>query len=59
LYGGNVEVKYLRYVYPGDTISAYGIVRNEEKAGSANKITVEAWCENQRSEKAAVGMAIG
>ena len=59
LYGGNLEVKYLRYVYPGDTISAYGIVRNEEKAGSTDKITIVAWCENQRNEKAAVGMAIG
>jgi acyl dehydratase len=55
--GGELEVSFIRYVLPGDTVTAKGRVNRREATNSGTKITLEVWCENQRNEKVAAGTA--
>lgn len=57
LHGGSLEVKYIRYVYANDTITAHGRLRNEETKGDHNNMILDVWCENQAGEKTAIGTA--
>jgi len=57
LKGGELEVSFLRYVLPGDTVTAKIIVRRQEATDSGIKIILEVWCENQRKEKVVAGTA--
>jgi acyl dehydratase len=57
LRGGELEAKFTRYVAPGDTISAKGILRPGETDRLGSKIVLDVWCENQHKEKVAVGTA--
>jgi 3-hydroxybutyryl-CoA dehydratase len=52
---GSVNLKYLRPVKDGDTISVSGQVReiNEEMGG--RRVTVDLWCDNQHGDRTAVG----
>jgi acyl dehydratase len=59
LKGGELEVSFLRYVLPGDTVTAKILVRQKEATDSGSKITLEVWCENQRKEKVVAGTARG
>jgi acyl dehydratase len=59
LKGGELEVSFLRYVLPGDTVTAKILVRRKEVTDSGSKITLEVWCENQRKEKIVAGTATG
>ena len=59
LKGGELEVSFLRYVLPGDTVTAKILVRRKEATDSGLKITLDVWCENQRKEKIAAGTATG
>ncbi len=55
LKGGELEVSFLRYVLPGDTVTAKILVRQKEATDSGSKITLEVWCENQHNEKVVAG----
>jgi len=55
---GELEISFIRYVLPGDRITAKGIVRSRETMDSKTKITLDVWCENQNNDKVAVGQAI-
>jgi acyl dehydratase len=57
LKGGELEVSFLRYVLPGDTVTAKILVRQKEATDSGSKITLEVWCENQQNEKVVAGTA--
>jgi acyl dehydratase len=57
LKGGVLEVSFLRYVLPGDTVTAKILVRQKEATDSGSKITLEVWCENQQNEKVVAGTA--
>jgi len=57
LKGGQLEVSFLRYVLPGDTVTAKILVRQKEATDSGSKITLEVWCENQQNEKVVAGTA--
>jgi acyl dehydratase len=59
LSGGELEVSFLRYVLPGDVITAKGVIRSKEASDSGAKIVLEVWCENQRKEKVVAGTATG
>ena len=59
LYGGSLEVKFIRQVYSGDTVTAFGRVSDQERNGPSHRITLEIWCENQRGEHTAIGVATG
>jgi len=55
--GGELEVSFVRYVLPGDTVTAKGRVHRREATHSGTKITLEVWCENQHNEKVTGGTA--
>jgi acyl dehydratase len=59
LSGGELEVSFLQYVLPGDTLIAKGVIRSKEASDSGAKIVLEVWCENQRKEKVVAGTATG
>ena len=59
LKGGELNVSFLHYVLPGDTVTAKILVRRKEATDSGSKITLEVWCENQRKEKIVAGTATG
>ena len=55
---GNVNLKFLRPVKDGDTITVRGIVRSREPQYDGRAlVTVEMHCENQNGDKTAVGQA--
>ena len=57
LKGGKLEVTFIQYGLPGDTVTCKGIVRERKAEGEAVRCTLEVWCENQRGEKITVGTA--
>jgi acyl dehydratase len=59
LNGGELQVAFLHYVLPGDTITPEGMVISKETDNSSTRITLEVWCHNQRNEKVAAGSATG
>ena len=54
---GTVNLKFLRPVKHGDTITVFGTVRHQEQAETGTLFTVDIFCENQDREKTAVGVA--
>lgn len=57
--GGELAVKFVDISYPGDVITAKGIIRKSLNEGKAARIELEVWCENQKGEKIVVGTARG
>jgi len=57
--GGKLSTNFIRLIMPGDTITIKGVVKERTPEDSAIRITLEVWCENQRGEKAIVGVASG
>jgi len=54
---GKLSVSFIRYVVPGDTITAKGVVREKRVEGSSVIFTADVWCENETGEKVTVGTA--
>ena len=54
-HSGTVNLKFLRPVKEGDTITVGGTVNSREKVGNGTKVTVDLYCENQNGDKTAVG----
>lgn len=52
---GTVNLKFLRPVKSGDTVTVHGSVINQEKVDQGTLVTVEVYCENQNGDKTAVG----
>ena len=52
---GSVNLKYLRPVKDGDTISVRGQVREIAEESGGLRVTVELWCQNQNGDRTAVG----
>jgi acyl dehydratase len=57
--GGAMSVSFIKPVYVGDTLTVRGRVKAREPEGSASRVTVEVWCENQDGAKTMVGTASG
>ena len=57
LKGGKLSVSFARYVVPGDTITAKGVIREKVVEGSSVIFTADVWCENAMGEKTTVGTA--
>ena len=57
--GGAMSVSFIKPVYAGDTLTVRGRVKSREPEGSATRVTVEVWCENQDGVKTMVGTASG
>ena len=53
---GTINLKFLRPVKSGDTITVHGAVRHWEKAVNGTLVAVDIYCENQDHDKTAVGV---
>ena len=54
---GTVNLKYLRPVKDGDTITVFGALSYQEQVAGGTQVTVDIYCENQNQDKTAVGVA--
>ena len=55
--GGSMDVKFIRPIYAGDTVTAHGRVTGKTEAGAGVRIALEVWCDTQRGEPVTVGTA--
>ena len=51
------SVAYVKSVFPGDTLSAKGVVKEKEVANSATRLKLDVWVENKEGEKVVIGNA--
>ena len=52
---GTVNLKFLRPVKDGDTITVHGTVKHQQAVDKGTLVTVELFCENQDQDKTAIG----
>ena len=55
--GGSMDVKFIRPVYAGDTVTARGRITGKSATSTGVRIVLEIWCETQRGEPVTVGTA--
>ncbi len=55
--GGSIDVKFIRPVYAGDTVTARGRVTGKTETSTGIRISLDIWCETQRGEPVTVGTA--
>ena len=53
---GTLNMKFLRPVRDGDTVTVGGQVTEMRAEGDGTRVVVDVWCENQDSHRTAVGM---
>ena len=53
---GTVNLKFLRPVKDGDTITVYGKVVHQEQTDKGTLVSVDIYCENQNHDKTAAGV---
>ena len=53
---GTINLKFLRPVTSGDTITVYGKVAHQEKVETGTLVSVDIYCENQNRDKTAAGL---
>jgi acyl dehydratase len=52
---GTVNLKFLRPVKEGDTITVGGTVNSRQTVENGTMVTVDLYCENQNGDKTAIG----
>ena len=52
---GTVNLKFLRPVKGGDTITVTGAVSAQEEAADGVRVSVDLFCENQNGDRTAIG----
>lgn len=52
---GTVNLKFLRPVKEGDTITVGGTVNSRQEVDNGTLVTVDLYCENQNGDKTAIG----
>jgi acyl dehydratase len=57
--GGRLEVSLVKPIFPGDTITIRGVVRDKVLEGKITRIVLDVWLEKQDGQKATVGTASG
>jgi acyl dehydratase len=57
LRSGSMDVKFIRLIYAGDTVTARGRVTGKSATSTGMRIALEIWCETQRGEPVTVGTA--
>jgi acyl dehydratase len=55
--GGSMDVKFIRPIYAGDTVTARGRITSKSATSTGVRIGLEIWCETQRGEPVTVGTA--
>ena len=54
---GSIDVKFIRPIYAGDTVTARGRITGRSETSTGVRIALEIWCETQRGELVTVGTA--
>jgi acyl dehydratase len=57
--GGTLSMSFMQPVYAGDRLTIHGEVKEKRVEGTATRVVVEVWCENQDGERTAAGTASG
>ncbi len=57
--GGRLDVSFVKPIFPGDTITIKGVIRDKAAEGPFLRITLDVWLEKQNGEKATAGTASG
>jgi 3-hydroxybutyryl-CoA dehydratase len=57
--GGTLSMSFIQPVYAGDRLTIHGEVKEKRAEGTATRVVVEVWCENQEGERTAAGTASG
>ena len=57
--GGTLSMSFIQPVYAGDRLTIHGEVKEKRPEGTATRVVVEVWCENQDGERTAAGTASG
>jgi 3-hydroxybutyryl-CoA dehydratase len=55
--GGSIDVKFIRPIYAGDTVTARGRVAGKTETSTGVRIALDIWCETQRGDLVTVGTA--
>jgi acyl dehydratase len=55
--GGTMDVKFIRPIYAGDTVTAHGRITAKAETGTGVRIALDIWCDTQRGEPVTVGTA--
>jgi acyl dehydratase len=57
LRSGSIDVKFIRPIYAGDTVTARGRITGKQETSTGTRLTLEVWCETQRGKPVTVGTA--
>jgi acyl dehydratase len=57
LRSGSMDVKFIRPIFAGDTVTARGRISDKRATSTGKRIALEIWCETQRGEPVTVGTA--
>jgi acyl dehydratase len=57
LRGGSIDVKFIRPIYAGDTVTARGRITAKTETSTGTRVFLAIWCETQRGEPVTVGTA--
>ena len=57
--GGKLEVSMIKPIFPGDTITLRGKVKEKVREGKAVRLILDVWIENQKGDQTTVGTASG
>jgi acyl dehydratase len=55
--GGEMDVKFIRPIYAGDTVTAHGRITGKQEVSGGLRVALEIWCDTQHGEKVTVGTA--
>ena len=54
---GSIDVKFIRPIYAGDTLTMRGRITGKSETSTGVRIALDIWCETQRGEPVTVGTA--
>lgn len=54
---GSMDVKFIRPIYAGDTVTARGRITGKTETSTGVRVSLDIWCETQRGEAVSVGTA--
>ena len=57
--GGKLEVSMIKPIFPGDTITLKGKVKEKIREGEAVRLILDVWIENQKGDQTTLGTASG
>ena len=56
LRSGSIDVKFIRPIYAGDTVTARGRITGKNQSSTGVRLALDIWCETQRGWPVTVGI---